>query len=846
MEEGEQVPGSSEFGTLLRRYRIAANLSQEALAERARMSVNGLGSLERGDRRTPRRETLALLSDALALNAEQRWELKEAASRSSTGRRAVAADPWFHSETANLPLALTSFVGRDRELAEIGALLRGHRMVTLTGAGGVGKTQTALHAASSIDESVQGPVCFVGLASIDNPSQVVAAIASTLGVQEVPHRALLETLSIYLKNKAMLLILDNCEHVIAQAAITADALLVACPRVRILATSRESLRAAGEYNYRLPTLGFPSPKAAAEIRAEDASTYGAIVLFADRANAVDHRFILSDENAPVVTGLCRRLDGIPLAIELAAARVNQLSVKAIAEKLDDRFRILTRGERTAMPRQQTMRATIDWSYNLLSASEQRAFERLSVFAGGCTLDTAASVCGDETISAADVLDVLSSLVDKSLLGVDLEGNEPRYRLLESFRQYAREKLAARGEQDLVAHRHALAYRELAHRTGGYDHFAPNDALSRARFREEVDNWRAAVHWALTDCGDVVLGQQLAAELCGVWSGRGTPLEARHWITSAIELVNEDTPTSLIADLNLAKATAAWHLREHKDQLASSQEAISRYRVVGDSLRVARAQSLAGHALVGLGRIEEAQPFLQETLQNARDSGHLLLVAFVLRCLAYASAAEHNIVAARDYIAEALVIYQAEADKRDEAHMTSLLAWALIDLAEYELGAGNVEPALLCAIDVLGTARKCSPGRLVAATLNIMAICLVWLGRYDEAEKCAKEALDLEREGHWETMVSWSLQHLAAVAAFRPQPDEERMNDQYARTAKIVGFVDARLAALGSPRTPEMVPEYDRVLAVLCETLGADALRKFMASGAAMTQEQALEQASAND
>ena len=335
-------------------------------------------------------------------------------------------------------------------------------------------------------------------------------------MQEVPNHPLLETLLTYLKNKTMLLILDNCEHVVVAAQTVVQAVLLNCSHVRIVATSREPFRFAGEQAYRLPALGVPTAEIARRIGAAEAGAYGAIALFVDRARSVDHRFTLTDENASIVAEVCRGLDGIPLAIELAAARVNVLTVRALAEKLDDRFRILTSGKDGASPRQQAMRATIDWSYDLLSTREQRVFDCLSVFAGGCTLATATAVCEDADASEDQVLDLLSSLVDKSLLVADLEGPEPRYRLLESFREYAREKLVIREELHAVVQRHALVCLELAERLErAFD--SEVDAVWHALAREELNNWRAALHWALTERGDVLLGQQLVGKLNVAWN-----------------------------------------------------------------------------------------------------------------------------------------------------------------------------------------------------------------------------------------------------------------------------------------------------------------------------------------
>ncbi|MGA7354420.1 MAG: helix-turn-helix domain-containing protein, partial [Candidatus Cybelea sp.] len=495
-DEGRTV-GSPEFGTLLRSFRLTAGLSQEALAERAGMSAHGIRALERGYRRTPQRGTLVLLSGALALSDEQQQELEVAAARwvllRDGSKASVTVGPWPDTLASNLPLSLASFVGRERELDEIATLVREHRLVTLTGSGGVGKTQTALHVTTALSDA--SAPWFVGLAPIGDPSLVTSAIASALHVPEVPNRPPLETLLEYLKNKTLLLLLDNCEHVVAQAATVADALLTNCPRVRILATSREPLRTDGEQIYRIPSL----------------SSRDSIALFSDRARSVDHRFALTEDNAPAVAELCRRLDGIPLAIELAAARVDSLSIAALVERLEARFRVLAGGERTALPRQQTMRATIDWSYDLLSSPEQRVFERLSIFAGGCTLTSAQAVCAAEDVAAADVFNLASSLVDKSMVVAEFDGIEPRYRLSESFRQYGREKLVDRGEAEIVAHRHALACLELAEQLErAYNNELEEVFLEQGR--QELDNWRAALVWSLGARGDVALGQRLAGQL----------------------------------------------------------------------------------------------------------------------------------------------------------------------------------------------------------------------------------------------------------------------------------------------------------------------------------------------
>ncbi len=829
MENEERGSGSSSFGRLLRRYRIAAGLSQEALADRARMSTNGISALERGYRRTPQRETLALLAGALALDDEQRKDF-ETTARSGWAPRgpSVTLGPWPDAGIANLPFALTTFVGRERELDEIATLVRQHRMVTLTGAGGIGKTQTALRAGTQ--STIDGAVCFVDLSSIGDPSLGAAAIAAPLRLQEVSNRPLLDTVLAYLKNKTLLLILDNCEHVITAAATVAGNVLGGCPRVRILATSREPLRAAGEHCYRLPSLSVPSRRAIRRKGATLAASSAAITLFTDRARAVDHRFELTEESAPIIGEICRRLDGIPLAIELAAARVNVLSVKAIAEKLDDRFRILTGGHRTALPRQQTMRATIDWSYDILAAPEQRVFERLSVFPGGCGLAAATSVCVSDEVAEDDLITLLASLVDKSLLVADFEGMEPRYRLLESFRQYAREKLAARSEQRMVARRYASACLDLVERFNHAYDFEP-DEVWRTLAQEELDNWRAVLQWALTERSDILLGQRLVGDLATVW-GEFAILEGRRWITFALGLVDEATPMSVVAGLNCAHATVAWRLREHDVQLASSEMALARYRALGDPLGIARAQSLAGHSLSSLKRVAEAKVLLNEA-RLVGSLGDRRLVAFILRCLAMANVIGGDLVGGRRYLMEALPLYEALGAKLG-------IAATMNDLAELEFSVGNAELALQHATEALVAARESNDMRVVAMTLNAMAEHFVSMARYNEAEQHAREGLDIALEQQLGVVAAWHLQTLAEITVLRLPLGEAREARTCVRAARILGFVGARLAALGSAVGDDR-PGYDRALAMMCDMIGTDVVQTSMAAGAAISEEQAVEE-----
>ena len=816
MENEGRTAGPPEFGTLLRSFRLTAGLSQEALAERAGMSAQGIRALERGYRRTPQRGTLALLSAALALGDEQQQELEVAAARwvllRDEGKASVTVGPWPGTPTANLPLSLASFVGRERELDEITTLVREHRLVTLTGSGGVGKTQTALQVATALSDA--SAAWFVGLAPISDPSLIPAAIASALHVQEVPTRPLLETLLEYLKHKTLLLILDNCEHVVMQTATVADTLLTNCPRVRILATSREPLRAGGEQVYRIPSL----------------SASESVALFSDRARAVDHRFALTDDIAPAVAELCRRLDGIPLAIELAAARVDSLAITALVERLEARFRVLAGGERTALPRQQTMRATIDWSYDLLSAPEQRVFERLSIFAGGCTPASARAVCAGEDVAAADVFDLISSLVDKSMVVAEFDGIEPRYRLSESFRQYAREKLVDRGSAEIVAHRHALACLELAEQLErAYNKELEEVFLEQAR--QELDNWRAALEWSLGARGDVALGQRLAGELDPAWPFVAL-LEGRRWVWSAIESIDERTPSKVIAKLNSTQARIASELGEFEVELTSSQIALERYVALGDALGIAGSQHVAGTALLRYGRLAEAEALLREALAGARTLGTRRLLAHVLRLLSTIRHINGDFAEARARAAEALAIYQALGCERDRAKMIAFV------LAGLEFHAGNAELALDHAAEGLAAFRALNYTQSNARLLCNISIFLINLGRYDEAADHAREALDLPSEQQSADSAVLALQAIGTATALWPRSSTKQHSEACMRAARLLGFVDAHLLGENTLSSAEQRLE-DQTLGALREALGADAVADLMAEGALMTQEQAV-------
>jgi predicted ATPase/DNA-binding SARP family transcriptional activator len=566
----------------------------------------------------------------------------------------------------NLPVARMSLIGRELEIAEIVRVLGESRLVTVTGAGGVGKTRTALAVGDALVEGTKGGVWFIELAPLAHGSLLASAVARVFNVRESPNRPLLEALLVYLKGNSPLLILDNCEQVIEDAAALADALLRECPQVRILATSREPLRIAGEQTFRLPSLGFPTRPDAVRLSASQAADYAAVALFVQRAQAIDRGFVLSDDNAPIVGEICRQLDGIPLAVELAAARVNILPLRALSAKLDQRFRILAGGARTAAPRHQTMRALIDWSYELLDEDERALLRRVSVFVNGFTLRGAVAVHAD--LDDLEVFDVLASLIDKSLVTAEPNGDAVRYRLLESTRIYGLEKLQAADEHRASIRRHLRYVRDVF--------CEARQRVDRSGRTSELDELLAAeledVRIAL-DCIDESTELKIGAELLAAIDCRwdwinlttegavrlerfvaSTPADergliARLWTALAGTVNNNGVKareaTSMALDLAREAGdprTLADALRMHGELLARSRPTLNdglavlaeaeSLRPVGNlwlDLRIRRSRAQAMYWLGDLDAAAQAHRTLREAHVQLRNADEANVSAFVL-------------------------------------------------------------------------------------------------------------------------------------------------------------------------------------------------------------------------
>src|ERR1700680_730310 len=500
---------------------MAFGLSNKEIAQRL-----GLG------RRTVETHIDHVLSK---LNAPTRTRAVVEASRAGllTDRTSDATSPRDEPPN-NLPFALTPLVGRETDLAEAQTLLFNNRLVTLSGSGGVGKTRLALRVGVDLLHSYSNGVWFCDFSPIVEAGLAASVVAKVLSIREQQGRPLIDTIVHVLKGRRALTILDNCEHVLDTAAELTDEILHQCPNIRILATSRQALGIVGEVVQRVPSLALPNKTEGLTV--DRATRYGAIALFVDRAQAADTRFAFDKEAVPHVVEICQRLDGIPLALELAATRVSAVALPKLAKSLDDRFAILTAGSRTAFPRHKTLAALIDWSYGLLLPAEQRLFARLGIFAGGFSVEAATAVCSDVPTSGESVSDLLFALVDKSLVTVT-SGRLERYGLLESTRAFALEKLKENGDWDIAARRRSeyfLAQAQAADARYGIG----STAQWLADIDGDLENYRATLEWALTESHDVALGASVAGMLERLWALGGLSVEARLWLGKGIESLNE--------------------------------------------------------------------------------------------------------------------------------------------------------------------------------------------------------------------------------------------------------------------------------------------------------------------
>ncbi|HQR11914.1 MAG TPA: tetratricopeptide repeat protein [Casimicrobiaceae bacterium] len=684
----------------------------------------------------------------------------------------------------NLPIQSTSFVGREREMHEVGALLKSSRLVTLTGSGGAGKTRLALQVgADCIDDFADG-VWFVELAPLTDARLVAQAVSTTLGIKEQPGISPMITLTREARDKVLLLLLDNCEHLVEASAQLCQAILTACAKVRIVVTSREILRIDGEATYRVPSLAIPDLKVPASLAV--LSQYAAVKLFIERARAVQPSFQVNDVNAPAVASICFHLDGIPLAIELASARVRSLSVEEVNERLSHRFRLLTGGARTALPRQQTLRALIDWSYDLLTTAEQRLLCRLSVFAGGWTLSAAEHVCTGDGVDEAEVLDLFTSLVDKSLMLTEERGLATRYRMLETVREYASDRLREAGGSVFWQGRHLEYFLSVADVAASQ--LTGDEQQSWLGLLEsEHDNLRSALAWSSGAGGNALGGLALAGAIWRFWHVRGYLNEGRSWLSELLAAAPSDQAEGVRARALNAAGGLAWQQGDYSAAQALYQECLAIRRRQGDQRGIAAS-------LGNLGSV---------TLQQC------------------------DYPAARALYEECLAIFRKLGDRW-------AIAGALGNLGVAANGQGDFPAARSLHTETLTIRRELGDRRGIAASLGNLASVARDQGENAAARSCYEESMAIFQELGDRWGMVYSLEGLADVASDLAEPR---------RAARLWGVAESQREEIGAPMPPSDRRHHDGQVAIARATLGNDiAFDREWQEGRAMPLEQAVEYA----
>jgi len=685
----------------------------------------------------------------------------------------------------NLPLQLTSFVGREQEMAEVSRLLATTRLLTLIGAGGVGKTRLALQVAAEVLDRFSDGVWLVEFAPLSDPLLVPHAITSALGMREEAGRSVLTTLADYLQSRQALLVFDNCEHLIAACAALAESLLRMCARLSIVATSREALRIGGETVWRVPSLSLPHPR---QLPAFDHVTqFEAVQLFSERAATVEPGFTLTNQNARAVAQVCYHLDGIPLAIELAAGRMSMFSVAQIAARLDERFRLLTGGSRTALPRQQTLRATVDWSYALLAEGEQVLLQRLSVFAGNWTLEAVEAICAEETAQGGgegeDVLGVLTQLVNKSLVIAEEQDGEVRYRLLETIRHYAHEKLVDAGQVEEMCRRHWEWCLRLAEEAEPKLR-SMEQAVWLNRLETEHDNLRAALG-RLLSAGEGEIAARLAGALWQFWVTHSHLSEGRHWL-DAILANRSSLSASALSKVLLVAGELARYQGDFERARALHTQRLMLHRKLGDNEGIADALNYLGAVAFYQGDQEQAAKLCEESLARYRKLGNKQGAASSLLCLAVAA------LFRREYKRAAALCEESIALRR-QLHDRSFLVFSLCGLT-------------------------------LATTLQ---------GDYERAIQACQEALTVSQDLGHKNGLAFSLEAMAGIAGAQGQAE---------RAAKLFGAAEALREVIGAPLPPGFRALYERVMVTARAHLGEAAFAETWAQGRAMTLEQALAEA----
>ena len=648
----------------------------------------------------------------------------------------------------NLPVQLTSFIGREKEVEQVKKRLEKYRLVTLTGSGGIGKTRLSIQAASELLDEYPNGVWLVELAPVTDPTLVTQTVCTTLDITPLGKTAALDVLTDYLHSKKILLVIDNCEHLIDACAQLSETLLHACHSLRILASSREALGIEGESAYRVPSLSLAEANSGIKIIEQSE----AVQLFLERTKTILPGYALTEMNAPAIAQICQRLDGIALAVELAASRVKLLKVEQIKERLDDAFRLLTGGARTALPRQQTLRGTIDWSYNLLSEEERSVLRWLSVFVGGWTLAVAEYVCDHE-----NMLDLLTHLVDKSLVVVDREHiNEPRYYLLETIRQYAREKLAESGEGEQVRARHLDYFLKLAE-SAEPELYGAGQIEWMQKLEDEHENMRAALEWSLQ--ANMIKGQQLAAALWWSWELNGHLSEVYEWLEKMLA-VNLEEKTLVRAKLLSAAGWVASMLG-FGEQLAPRfcEASIVLCRELGNEQSAALPLATLAYWAFDRANYDQAVALTEESRELFRKAGNKWGVRHSFLQLGNIARAQENLEQAQKFYEESLKLAKEIGDQ--EGFGVVLLA--IGSLAEKQ---GDYKRAMESYEEALRIEKLVKSKIAISWALSYLGLICIRRREYEKAEALLEESIEIWQKMGKQADIAYSLQALGIIACYQ--------------------------------------------------------------------------------
>jgi predicted ATPase/class 3 adenylate cyclase len=721
----------------------------------------------------------------------------------------------------NLPQQVTRFIGREKQLAQLQRLLTKTRLLTLTGSGGCGKTRLGLQVAADSLERFPDGAWLVELAPLSDPALVPQAVATVLGLKEAKGKPIGETLTDYLKDKRLLLLLDNCEHLLDGCAQLATILVRKCPHLTVLASSREALGLGGEQAYRVPSLSLPDPKQAHT--PASVAPFEAVQLFTDRAFLARSDFQLTHQNASMLASICHRLDGIPLAIELAAARVRSLSVEEIDGKLGQRFRLLTGGSRTALPRHRTLRSLIDWSYDLLNDPEKILLQRLSVFAGGWTLEAAELVCAGDGVQDGDVLDLLTSLCDKSLVLVEQNDGNYRYRLLETVRQYARERLLESGGCDALQEQHRDYFLALAEEAEP-QLLGAEQAVWLGRLEEEHDNLRTALEWSRAEVG-AQAGLRLCGALLRFWSMRGHFPEGRQWCARILAKTGHGERTPDRAKALNAAGALAYHQGDYRAARALHEEGLAIWRGLGDRRGLANSLNNLGNVVCEQGDLASARALHEESLAIVRELGDRSGVGRSLCNVGIVAHEQGDFAYATKLLKESLAVMRELGDRVSTAALLGNLGRVALLQDDYPAAQALYEESLAIR-------RQLGDRRGIADTLINLVDVSQSQGNYATARKLFEESLVISRQLADRRGISFSLESRAALFA---------AVGGSLRAARLWGAAERLREEIGSPLATNERPRYDARLAAARTALGDDAaFDRAWQEGRDLTLEQAIE------